>query len=175
MAASDPIRRDVSPADPPSLQLVASLSAKELYVKRNGETVATYAVAIGKPKYPTPRGYFNIRKVVWNPGWVPPRAPWARGKKPRDPGHPANPMKAVKIFFREPDYYIHGTGETETLGTAASHGCLRMSPEEATEVARLVMEHSGATRDEGWFSEVLAMGRTKTVRLPTPILLSIVP
>ena len=64
-------------------------------------------------------------------------------------------MKVVKIFFREPDYYIHGTGDIASLGTAASHGCLRMAPSEAAEVARLVMEHGGAPKEESWYSRVL--------------------
>lgn len=31
-------------------------------------------------------------------------------------GAKANPMKLVKIFFKKPDYYIHGTGDVESLG-----------------------------------------------------------
>jgi lipoprotein-anchoring transpeptidase ErfK/SrfK len=165
---------DVESDDPPSLQLVASLSERQLYVKEHGETVRTYAVAVGKPKHPTPRGEFAIRRIVWNPGWVPPNTAWARNKKPKQPWDKGNPMKAVKIFFKAPDYYIHGTGDTESLGTAASHGCLRMAPSEAAELARMVMEHGGAVRDDTWFERIRSLGRTHTVRLPSPVTLQVV-
>lgn len=157
-----------------TLSLVADLSERQLYIYKDGETIGTYAVAVGKPKNPTPRGNFAIKKVVWNPSWVPPDAPWARGKKPKEPWHPANPMKTVKLFFSEPDYYIHGTGELESLGTAASHGCLRMSPTDVAEVARIVMENGGAPREPSWFEEVINGGATKTVKLPNPVRMSVV-
>ena len=47
------------------------------------------------------RGDFSVRRVIWNPRWVPPNSKWARGKKPMGPG-PDNPMGRVKIFFKEP-------------------------------------------------------------------------
>jgi lipoprotein-anchoring transpeptidase ErfK/SrfK len=162
-----------SAGDPPTLALVANLSTRQLTVQRDGEVIATYAVAVGAPSHPTPPGNYSVRKVVWNPGWVPPNAPWARGKKAKEPWHPSNPMKMVKIFFREPDYYIHGTAETETLGTASSHGCLRMDPSDAADVARMVMEHGGADRDPSWFEEVMSIGRTRTVPIPRAIRLTI--
>jgi hypothetical protein len=79
-------------------------------------------------------------------------------------------MKLVKIFFREPDYYIHGTGDVESLGDAASHGCLRMDPDDAYRVARYLMEHGGSPRDENWFWRILHFrSETKTVYLDSPI------
>ena len=65
-------------------------------------------------------GRFIVRHIVWNPAWVPPNAGWAKGKQPAAPGDPKNPMRAVKIFFQEPDYYIHGTNAEESIGYAAS-------------------------------------------------------
>jgi lipoprotein-anchoring transpeptidase ErfK/SrfK len=134
------------------------------------ETIESYSIAIGKDSKPTPAGDFKIRKIVWNPAWIPPDEKWARGKKPEAPGAKANPMKLVKIFFREPDYYIHGTGDLESLGDAASHGCLRMDPDDAYRVARDIMEHGGQPRDENWFWRVLHFrSETKTVYLKQPI------
>jgi hypothetical protein len=79
-------------------------------------------------------------------------------------------MKLVKIFFQEPDYYIHGTSEVESLGEAASHGCLRMDPDDAYRVARFLMENGGQPRDESWFWRVLHLrSETKTVYLDHPI------
>lgn len=162
------------PAPVGTLTLTASLSTKKLTLKQGDSLIATYDVAVGKDAHPTPTGEFKIRKIVWNPRWVPPDADWARGKSAKEPGHPANPMKVVKIFFKEPDYYIHGTGDIESLGTAASHGCLRMDPDQAAEVAKWVMLHGGKPREEGWFKRILHFRREEqVVYLDNPVVLTI--
>ncbi len=161
-------------AEDTSIEMVASLGARTLTISRGGEVIKTFPVAVGASKYPTPTGNFNVRKVVWNPSWVPPDAGWARGKSAKGPGHPANPMKLVKIFFQEPDYYIHGTGAVESLGSAASHGCLRMDPNEAAEVALMVMEDGGIARDWDWVKGILHVGEAKTVTLQQAAQLTVV-
>lgn len=151
-----------------ALTLRADLTARKLTVQRGGEVIKEYDVAVGTPKYPTPRGSFMIRKIVWNPKWVPPDSKWAQGKKPAAPGSERNPMKLVKIFFQEPDYYIHGTGDTTSLGEAASHGCLRMDPNDAGELALLLMDNDGVSRDWDWVKGILHLGTERAVSLATP-------
>jgi len=153
-----------------SLRLVADLSARQLHLYEGDELVKSYAVAIGSPKYPTPRGSYRIRKIVWNPAWIPPDSKWARKETPKGPGERGNPMKVAKIFFKEPDYYIHGTGDTESLGDAASHGCLRMAPNDVAEVGQYVMEHGGQPRDESWFRRIFRFrSQTKVIYLDNPV------
>jgi hypothetical protein len=83
-------------------------------------------------------------------------------------------MKVVKIFFQEPDYYIHGTDAVESLGSAESHGCLRMHPEEVASLAKLIMEHGGQPREENWFWRIIHSRREeKTIYLSTPVVLTI--
>ena len=151
----------------------ADLSTRQLTVMRGGEVVKQYDVAVGKPQYPTPRGTFSVRKIVWNPKWVPPDSKWARGKKPAAPGSPRNPMKLVKIFFQEPDYYIHGTDDLESLGEADSHGCLRMDPNDAGELALLLMDSDGVSRDWDWVKGLLHLGSERVVSLANPTTLTI--
>jgi lipoprotein-anchoring transpeptidase ErfK/SrfK len=141
--------------DPPAIRVEADLSERKLYIKTGDSTLEAFDVAVGKGSKPTPEGNYSIRKIIWNPAWIPPDEPWARNKKPEAPGAKSNPMKLVKIFFKEPDYYIHGTGDIESLGSAASHGCLRMDPDDAYRVARYLMNHGGSPRDENWFWRVL--------------------
>jgi lipoprotein-anchoring transpeptidase ErfK/SrfK len=160
--------RTPAPEAAAALSMTASIGARTLVVKRGGEVIKEYPIAVGKEKYPTPRGRFAVKRVVWNPAWVPPRSSWARGKAPAQPGAKSNPMKLVKIFFQEPDYYIHGTGAVESLGEAASHGCLRMEPNQAAEVALLVMENAGAAKDWDWVKGILHIGEQRRVTLATP-------
>ena len=166
------VEPDSSPRS--DLRLAASLSGRRLVVQVGEDSSLTFAIAVGKDSKPTPTGSFNVRKIVWNPAWVPPDEKWAKGKEPQPPGAKANPMKLVKIFFKEPDYYIHGTSDVETLGDAASHGCLRMDPDDAYRLARFLMEHGGQPRDESWFWRVMHFrSETKTVYLDHPIPLTI--
>ena len=156
--------------DDPEIRVEVDLSQRKLYIESSDDTLESYDVAVGRGSMPTPQGSYSIRKIIWNPSWVPPDQAWARDKSPQRPGAKANPMKLVKIFFREPAYYIHGTGELESLGSAASHGCLRMDPDDAYRLARYLMDHGGSPRDENWFWRVLHFRReTKTVYLDNPI------
>ena len=157
------------------LVLKASVRARMLVVQRGDSTLRTYAVAVGQDGYPTPVGSFTIDKIVWNPSWrPPPDADWAKGKTAKGPGDPGNPMKVVKIFFQEPDYYIHGTGDVESLGSAASHGCLRMDPKEVADLAKIIMEHGGQPREENWFWRIIHSRREeKVIYLNNPIALTI--
>jgi lipoprotein-anchoring transpeptidase ErfK/SrfK len=156
------------------VRLSADLSERQLTVVAGNGAIRTFNVAIGTKAYPTPTGTFRIRKIVWNPSWVPPDSKWAKGKTAKGPGEPGNPMKVAKIFFKEPDFYIHGTAQVNSLGTADSHGCLRMSPDEVAELAQFLMQNGGQAREEGWFSRIIHLRwKTTTVTLSNPVLLTI--
>lgn len=154
-------------------RLRASLSSRGLEVLQDGQVVRSYRVAVGRDAHPTPRGSFQIRRIVWNPSWHPPDEAWARNRTPKGPGERGNPMKVVKIFFRQPDYYIHGTGDIESLGTAASHGCLRMDPRQAAELAQMVMESGGSSFGWDTVRRWLRLGSTRAVTLKRPVTLVI--
>jgi lipoprotein-anchoring transpeptidase ErfK/SrfK len=154
------------------ISLAADLSSRTLTVMGENGALRTFNVAIGAPNYPTPTGTYKIRKIVWNPSWIPPDSKWAKKETAKGPGEKGNPMKVAKIFFREPDYYIHGTGQVNSLGSAESHGCLRMHPDEVAELAQFLMQNGGQAREEGWFSRVIHMRwKTHTVYLSQPITL----
>lgn len=164
----------VDPANGP-MRLEVSLDERKLRVIQADSVLKSYPVAIGKAAHPTPRGKFGIRRVIWNPRWVPPNVGWARGKKARGPGDPNNPMGRVKLFFQEPDYYVHGTNNEESLGEAASHGCVRMANDDIVELARVVMENGGESRPPAWYTRVLNYVRsTSEVRLSEPVTLTVV-
>lgn len=158
-----------------SVALEAVLADRKLHVTMPSGEVKTYDVAIGTRAYPTPTGRFTISRIIWNPGWVPPNSKWARGKRARGPGDPGNPMKVAKIFFKQPDYYIHGTGHVESLGTAASHGCLRMHPDEVAELGAVLMQAGGVSHDWDWVKRTLRVGETRTINLKQPIRMTVLP
>jgi lipoprotein-anchoring transpeptidase ErfK/SrfK len=155
-----------------NLSLEVSLSERVLYVRSGDEVVRTYPVSVGREGHRTPAGSFTIRRMIWNPSWVPPNSPWARGMRPASPGDPMNPVGRVKIMFREPDYYIHGTGIPSSLGRAASAGCVRMRDIDAVELARLLMENSGTSRPDSWYEETIerkTVSRTVSLRNPVRV------
>ena len=157
------------------LSLAVSTKKKILVVREGGKEVKRYSVAVGTKKKPTPNGRFTVSHIVWNPAWHPPNEVWARGKKATPPGHPDNPMKVVKIFFQEPDYYIHGTDDDDSLGEAASHGCIRMGESDVFELARFLQENDGAPKPSEWYDKVMKAGRPASVILPRPLTIVIGP
>lgn len=151
-------------------RLEVDISERELYLYHNGEIVNTYSVAVGEPEHPTPTGDFTIDRIEWNPDWVPPNTEWGKEHEAKEPNDPDNPMRGAKLFFKYPDYYVHGTDAPHTLGQAESHGCIRMAPGEVMDLAKWVQEHGGEPRDEGWFSWVKQNDQTEhKVTLPDPI------
>lgn len=168
----EPDISDIS--DEASLKLEVDLSRRVLSVVEDGEVMKTYPVAVGKPSYPTPKGSFSIRRIIWNPRWVPPDSKWAKDKKATPPGHPDNPMGKVKIFFSEPDYYIHGTKLVDSLGEAESHGCIRMRNADVIELAETVMASGGKPVSPSWIRRVINKVRsTREVRLSAPVRITI--
>jgi hypothetical protein len=88
----------------------------------------SYGVAVGQPAYPTPEGRFNITNKAVNPTWTAPNAPWAGAyaNESVPGGSPENPLKARWMGITG-GVGIHGTGMPWSIGSMASHGCIRMT------------------------------------------------
>ena len=158
------------------LTITVDLSERMMYVRNGDDLVRQYPVAVGASEYPTPPGTYRVRRMIWNPSWTPPPSGWAKDDVYQAPGAPGNPMGRVKIFFQEPDYYIHGTGLTGSLGNARSHGCIRMRNTDAVELARLIMLRADPDKPSAWFRETVADPTTsREVALTTTTQLRVVP
>jgi lipoprotein-anchoring transpeptidase ErfK/SrfK len=98
-------------------------------VFRRGKLEKTYRVAVGEPKYPTPTGQFSVQTKQKNPAWNVPQSEWAGDLAGQviPGGDPRNPLVARWIGFNG-SVGFHGTKSAGSLGSAASHGCIRMSP-----------------------------------------------
>lgn len=92
--------------------------------KHRGGT-QTYPIAVGMPGHATPVGNFRVIEKQVNPTWFPPDSPWAAGLGPVPPG-PGNPLGTRWIGTSAPAIGIHGTPVPSSIGTRASHGCIRM-------------------------------------------------
>jgi murein L,D-transpeptidase YcbB/YkuD len=153
------------------LTIRVNVPAFRMDVMKDGEVIRTYSVGVGSSEFPTPLGAWTLKYIEWNPWWIPPDSPWARGEKRTPPG-PRNPMGRAKIGFL-PLYYMHGN--PGGIGAASSHGCVRMNNEDVQELARLVAEETGA--DIG-SDEIRALERnskqTKRVTLPPTARIEIV-
>jgi lipoprotein-anchoring transpeptidase ErfK/SrfK len=111
------------------------------YILSDGEAIR-YGVAVGKDGFSW-AGIAKIgRKTEW-PRWTPPAsmikrkpelAKFANGM----PGGPDNPLGARALYLfdngRDTLFRIHGTNEPQSIGTAASSGCIRMLNEEVSEL-----------------------------------------
>jgi lipoprotein-anchoring transpeptidase ErfK/SrfK len=106
-------------------KITVDISTRTLVLERNGKKVKTYRVAVGTAEYPTPTGTYRIVTKQKNPTWNPPDSPWAEGLGPIPPGA-GNPLGTRWIGTSAPAIGIHGTPADYSIGTAASHGCLRM-------------------------------------------------
>ncbi|CAA9485418.1 MAG: hypothetical protein AVDCRST_MAG67-2083 [uncultured Solirubrobacteraceae bacterium] len=91
------------------------------------KVVKRYKVAVGLPDYPTPRGLFAIQSKQVNPVWSVPNSPWAGelAGTTVTGGSAQNPLKARWLGVSG-SVGIHGTGQDYSIGTRASHGCIRM-------------------------------------------------
>jgi len=87
--------------------------------------IKTYPVAVGQPAYPTPVGNFQVVDKQVDPTWFPPSSPWAAGLGPIPPGA-GNPLGTRWIGTSAPGIGMHGTPNSSSIGSAASHGCIRM-------------------------------------------------
>jgi hypothetical protein len=110
-----------------STVITISQSTFTLRLFKNLKVRKTYKVAVGQPAFPTPRGRFAIQNKQVNPTWSVPNSPWAGELAGTvvTGGSAANPLKARWMGIAN-GVGIHGTGEDGSIGTRASHGCIRM-------------------------------------------------
>jgi lipoprotein-anchoring transpeptidase ErfK/SrfK len=118
-------KKEVAAKYPSYLTLDRSTFTLRLW--ENLKLAKTYTVAVGMEGLETPEGLYAIQEKEENPTWHVPESSWAGSLAGQDiPPGPANPIKARWMGIFE-GAGIHGTEETYSLGSAASHGCVRMA------------------------------------------------
>jgi len=107
--------------------LTLDRSSFTLRLWENLKLAKTYTVAVGMEGLETPEGLYAIQEKEENPTWHVPDSDWAGSLAGTTvPPGPSNPIKARWMAIYE-GAGIHGTEETYSLGSAASHGCVRMA------------------------------------------------
>ena len=121
----DVTTKEVASAYPSYLTLDRETFTLRLW--KNLKLAKTYTVAVGQEGLETPAGLYHIEEKQENPSWHVPDSAWAGDLAGQViPPGPEDPIKARWMAIFE-GAGIHGTEETESLGSAASHGCVRMS------------------------------------------------
>jgi lipoprotein-anchoring transpeptidase ErfK/SrfK len=119
--------------------LTVDRSTRKLRLFKQLRLRKTYGVAVGAAGYDTPAGLFNIQSRQVNPSWTAPNRPWAGAMAGRTVpgGAPGNPLKARWLGVNGA-VGIHGTAEEWSIGSRASHGCIRMRVSDVIELYRRV-------------------------------------
>ncbi len=119
--------------------LTIDRAGHRLRVFKNLRYSRSYGIAVGAAGTETPSGLYRIQNKQVNPAWTAPNRPWAGSYAGRTVpgGAPDNPLKARWMGIAN-GVGIHGTAEAWSIGSNASHGCIRMRVHEVIDLYRRV-------------------------------------
>src|ERR1022692_1401264 len=110
--------------------VLVSIPDRKLALFENGRVVRLYRVAVGKTSTPSPAGEFKIVNRVTNPTYYHKGQVIGAGK--------GNPVGTRWVGLSAKGYGIHGTNQPNSIGKAASTGCIRMSKQDLEELFAIV-------------------------------------
>ncbi|HEY3317566.1 MAG TPA: L,D-transpeptidase family protein [Coriobacteriia bacterium] len=106
--------------------ILVRLGERRLYLLDGTRRVKDYPIAVGMPEFPTPQGWWHIADKQVDPIWTNPHSGWSAAMPDFIPGGPGNPLGTRALLLDAPGVAIHGTSNDGSIGTAASHACMRM-------------------------------------------------
>jgi lipoprotein-anchoring transpeptidase ErfK/SrfK len=116
-------------ANPDALnnRIVLNLTARRLYLFSQDMMVSSYPVAVGTAETPTPQGEFTVSQMIINPVW---ESPWT-GEVHQPGADSALGLRWIEFASTEAGSFgFHGTPTIDSIGKAASNGCVRMRNED---------------------------------------------
>ena len=107
--------------------IIINRAAFQLTLYKDLKPKKTYPIAVGQVGLETPAGLYHVQNKAVNPAWNVPKSSWAGSLAGQviPGGAPDNPLKARWLGIFD-GAGIHGTDAIGSIGTAASHGCIRM-------------------------------------------------
>ena len=122
--------------------IVVNVSKNMLYLYDGFKIVRTYHVATAMQGFVTPDGAWEVINKVVNPTWYNPclgqPGCWAASEPAVIPPGPGNPLGTRALYLNAPGIRIHGTPSDSSIGSWASHGCIRMHISESEALYPLV-------------------------------------
>ena len=115
--------------------IIVSTSERRLYFVLPDHEALKYGVGVGRPGFTWGGALHVSMKREW-PDWTPPAAMLRRiPSLPRHmKGGIGNPLGARALYLGSSEYRIHGSNEPETIGTAVSSGCIRMTNDDVKDL-----------------------------------------
>jgi lipoprotein-anchoring transpeptidase ErfK/SrfK len=143
--STSPLRLGVKPVAPKiaddqvGTTIVIDKTTNELTLYKGFKRDRVYSVATAMAPYETPSGTWSIVNKAENPTWTNP-APdtWGAGLPLTIPPGPGNPLGTRALYLNAPGIRIHGTYDAASIGTHASHGCVRMNISDVEEMYPMV-------------------------------------
>jgi len=123
----------------PAGTILVNTAERRLYLMLGNGEALRYGIGVGRDGF----RWGGIHKVTakreW-PGWTPPpqMRVRVRGLPAYMPGGIDNPLGARALYLGSTLYRIHGSNEPETIGTAVSSGCFRMTNDDVIDLYKRV-------------------------------------
>lgn len=115
--------------------IIVNTTERRLYFVLGGGKAVRYGIGVGRPGFEW-TGEHKVSMMREWPEWRPPAAMLQR--RPDLPRHmaggPENPLGARAMYLGSSIYRIHGSNEPESIGSAVSSGCIRMTNEDVTDL-----------------------------------------
>jgi lipoprotein-anchoring transpeptidase ErfK/SrfK len=115
--------------------IVVSTGERRLYLVLSDHQALKYGIGVGRPGFTWGGNLHVSMKKEW-PDWTPPTAMLKR--RPDLPRHMKggidNPLGARALYLGSSEYRIHGSNEPDTIGTAVSSGCIRMTNDDVKDL-----------------------------------------
>jgi lipoprotein-anchoring transpeptidase ErfK/SrfK len=111
-------------------------------VNASGTILFHFPSTLGAGYDPSPTGDFRVTNIAWNPAFHYQPTLFAEVSDKKPEAHlakgPNSPVGVIWMALSKPHYGIHGTSSPETIGYANSHGCVRLTNWDATELGHIV-------------------------------------
>ena len=124
-------------------KIVADKARKQVFAyDEAGQLIAAYPASIGSSDTPSPSGLHAVARVAFDPNYTyNPKINFQQGNNTKVltiPPGPNGPVGTIWIALDKPTYGIHGTPDPSRIGRSQSHGCIRLTNWDATELAKMV-------------------------------------